>query len=307
MPGTLWAGERKKHEPRHIAWEVAHADFHFSLTCGLSPADENSCFRTDPDIKSEAIRLGGAKGRIVAERKGPMVRNRTSEGSFESFPLPIHSPESMISELRDGNRFPALSVVRNTLAGWRFYHQFRTDPDSPVRRAQVGSWSPVLDHHSANLAAAWQSIAESGFEEALDEAIEDAFPGSNWRAVDESGWFQFQLSRPGLNRWLNADELSDGTLRFLCLVAALLTPKPPSLLVFNEPESSLHPGLLQPLAQMVAKVPMETQIIIVTHSEPLATSIAELCGGKSVRLISHEGETRLEGQGAGRRVWIFED
>jgi predicted ATPase len=116
-----------------------------------------------------------------------------------------------------------------------------------------------------------------------------------------------QLLRPGMNRWMTAAELSDGTLRYLALVAALLTPRPPALLVLNEPETSLHPGLITPLADLVAGVPSETQLLVVTHSDRLAEAIEASCGGVVRRLISYVGETRLEGQDGAKRVWIFDD
>jgi predicted ATPase len=106
---------------------------------------------------------------------------------------------------------------------------------------------------------------------------------------------------------MTAAELSDGTLRYLALVAALLTPRPPAFLVLNEPETSLHPGLLTPLADLVAAVPPETQILVVTHSERLAEAIPVRCDSVVRRLISYDGETRLEGQDGAKRVWIFDD
>lgn len=307
MPSLLWAGNRRRDEPHAVTWELSHEVFHYSLQCGLSPADELSEFRTDPDIKMEALRLGGAKGRVVAERKGPLVKVADTGRKLEPLAHPFHAPESILSELRDGERHPEVVAVRELLSGWRFYHQFRTDTDSPVRRPRIGSWSPVLHHDAGNLAAAWQSIAESGRRESLEEAVDAAFPGCRCRAVDDSGTFQMQLLRPGMNRWMTAAELSDGTLRYLALVAALLTPQPPAFLVLNEPETSLHAGLLAPLADLVAGVVPETQILIVTHSKVLTDAVADRCDAAVRHLISYEGETRLEGQGDAKRVWIFDD
>jgi predicted ATPase len=157
------------------------------------------------------------------------------------------------------------------------------------------------------LAATLQSIAESGREELLNQAVDAAFPGTRWRAVDDSGGFQLQIARPGVDRWLDASELSDGTLRFFCLCAALMTPKPPPLLVFNEPETSLHPALLESLAGLMAKVPEQTQLIVVTHAGELAERIAGQCDAKRVKLVAFEGETRLEGDDSSGRVWTFDD
>ena len=310
MPGLMWAGmRRKKDEPRRVGWEIEEDHFVFTHECGLIPTTpgDPTMFRTDPDIKTEVIRLGGKQGRPMAKRAATSISLRGEDGKMGTIPLPFHLPESMLSEVRDGLRYPALTAVRETLLGWRFYHHFRVDPESPLRRPRVGFWSPVLASDGANLAANLQSIAESGREELLDEAVAKAFPGSSWRAVDDQHRFQLQLSRGELGRWLDASELSDGTLRFFCLCAALLTPKPPPLLVFNEPESSLHTSLLEPLADLMAKVPQETQLIVVTHARELAERIQERCEAKWVKLVSFQGETRLEGDEGSGRSWTFDE
>jgi energy-coupling factor transporter ATP-binding protein EcfA2 len=118
--------------------------------------------------------------------------------------------------------------------------------------------------------------------------------------------FQLCLRTPELKRDMNAAELSDGTLRFFCLAAALLSPKPPPLLVLNEPEASLHAGLIEPLADLITQVPNETQILIVTHSQVLADSLAASCGAEKVELVSHEGETRPLDHAGAKRAWSFE-
>src|SRR3546814_1387035 len=66
----------------------------------------------------------------------------------------------------------------------------------------------------------------------------------------------------GLLRPLSAEELSDGTLRYLLLAVALLSTEPPPLIVLNEPESSLHPDLLTPLAELIAAASVDTQVVV---------------------------------------------
>jgi predicted ATPase len=65
---------------------------------------------------------------------------------------------------------------------------------------------------------------------------------------EPDGRFAIEFRQPGLLRPLSGAELSDGTLRFLLWFAALLTPRPPSMMVLNEPETSLHPNLLPALS-----------------------------------------------------------
>jgi predicted ATPase len=100
--------------------------------------------------------------------------------------------------------------------------------------------------------------------------------------------------------------LSDGTLRFFCLAAALLSPKPPPLLVLNEPENSLHQGLLEPLAALIAQVPQETQLILVTHSPILADLLVEKCDAKKLELSMDDGRTRLQEHVGKGKIWAFD-
>ena len=96
-----------------------------------------------------------------------------------------------------------------------------------------------------------------------------------------------------LKRPLDARELSDGTLRYLCLLAALLSPRPPPLLALNEPETSLHPDLLKPLGQLLADAAQRSQLWVTTHSEVLAKELTRLTGAIPVRLQKVDGATRV--------------
>jgi predicted ATPase len=99
---------------------------------------------------------------------------------------------------------------------------------------------------------------------------------------------------------MGSDELSDATLRYLLLVAALLSPRPPALFVLNEPESSLHPELLEPLASLIYAAAERAQVIVVTHAEALVGHLET--GGESrsssqiLELVKEDGETKVIGQ-----------
>jgi predicted ATPase len=79
-----------------------------------------------------------------------------------------------------------------------------------------------------------------------------------------------------------------------------------SAFVVNEPEASLHSGLIEPLATLIAQVPRETQNLIVTHSQALADSLAVSCDAKKAELVSHDGETRPQDLAGAKRAWSFE-
>ena len=78
-------------------------------------------------------------------------------------------------------------------------------------------------------------------------------------------------------------------------IAALLTPRPPALMVLNEPETSLHPDLLPALARLIARGAERSQIIIVTHSSQLIASLAEQNSCNSIMLEKTFGETNIAG------------
>src|SRR5204863_7269722 len=125
-----------------------------------------------------------------------------------------------------------------------------------------------------NLAAALQTIIEIRSDEALTMTLEDAFPGSRLSMEAQNGRFELLLQQHGLLRTLSAAELSDGTLRFLLWAAALLTPRPPELMVLNEPETSLHPDLMPALARLILAAAKHTQIVVVSHAQTLIAELA---------------------------------
>ena len=147
------------------------------------------------------------------------------------------------------------------------------------------------------LAASLQTIREVGDGEALDETIADAFPGGRVIAqADEMLRVGLRMQMPGIQRPLEASELSDGTVRYLCLVAALLTPRPPELLALNEPETSLHPQLLAPLGRLIGRASRGSQLFVTTHSRELAEHVAASTETRTIELALVEGETRIAGQ-----------
>ena len=103
------------------------------------------------------------------------------------------------------------------------------------------------------------------------------------------------MRQHGLLRPLKATELSDGTLRYLLWIAALLTPRPPELLVLNEVEASLHPDLLPALARLIARAAERSQLVVVSHAARLIDALREQRGCHSITLDKSLGETRVVG------------
>jgi predicted ATPase len=107
-------------------------------------------------------------------------------------------------------------------------------------------------------------------------------------------YFEIEMRQHGLLRPLKASELSDGTLRYLLLVAALLSPRPPALMILNEPETSLHPDLLPALARLIVQASKLTQMIVVSHAEALVSALDGDPDSRRIVLEKTLGETVVQ-------------
>jgi predicted ATPase len=295
IPSVVWAGPRKKEAVR-IDVAVEMEDFHFEISCGPVPPvpGEPHHFLLDPEVKEErAFVVDGKRRHLVLERKDRTAFLRDAEGTRVMFPGDLWSNESVLSQLAEPHRFPVLSALRGEFLAWRFYHHFRTDADAPLRQPQIGIRTPVLHHDGRDLAAALQTILIIGDAEALAEHLDRAFPGAKLEIEAVDGRFRTLLHMPTLMRPLDARELSDGTLRYLCLLAALLSPRPPPLLALNEPETSLHPDLLFALAGLLEAASKHSQLWVTTHSEELARELKRLTRSEPIRLEKKDAATTL--------------
>lgn len=319
LPSTLWAGPetigRAVREGGYPVQGVVRAksvslrlgfggdDFSYAIDFGFPVGGGQSAFALDPEIKRESIWHGPllSPAAVLCDRDNGIVRIR-GDGRTWSGPYQIRPYDSMLSEFADPREAPEVLRVREQIRSWRFYHHIRTDAAAPARISQVGTRTPVMSHDGADVAAALQTIRETGDAAALDQAVDLAFPGSRVTVESEGGGrLGLRLHQHGLLRPLGAAELSDGTLRYLLWAAALLAPRPASLLVLNEPETSLHSQLLVPLAQLITAAAARSQIIAVSHSLVLINALhhaTQEAGTPSstIELIKDFGETRVAGR-----------
>ncbi|OII43417.1 AAA family ATPase [Plantibacter sp. MMLR14_011] len=312
LSSTLWAGPEhlshamvdgsvpvqgtRRSGPISLRLGFATDTLGYLIDLGI-PQPSTTLFGRDPEIKREQIFAGAlAKpSSLLVDRHGPAVRVR--DGSWRPIGRTLGTSESILTEFSDADATPEVLRVRGQVRDWRFYDQFRTDREAPARAPQVGTRTPVLGHDGSDLAAAVQTIIESGGRDRLDAAVDDAFPGSVLRVRADDGVFRLELEQPGMLRPLSAGELSDGTLRYLLLVAALLTPRPPELMVLNEPETSLHGDLLPQLARLITAASADTQLVVVSHARPLIEAMLEAGEVHEHRLVKRLGETTVEDQG----------
>lgn len=317
LNSTFWAGPEKisermrkgeveiqggpKQKAARLRLGFTGDDFGYSISLGL-PIPGNlgpTAFAYDPEIKRECIWAGNAyrPASALVDRSGAVIKVRQNR-SWEVIAQHASNFESIFSQVVDPTKAPEIVALKEQIRGWRFYDHFRSDAEAPARLPQLGTRTPVLHHDGRDLAAALQTIVEIGDVKALDDAISDAFPGASLSiSVQEDGRFNINFRQEGLLRPLSGSELSDGTLRYLLWVAALLTPRPPPLMVLNEPETSLHPDLLPALARLIINAATSTQVWVISHANRLINTLERAAECNSLHLNKSLGQTQIAGQG----------
>lgn len=209
---------------------------------------------------------------------------------FERFPRTVEfdgkeqaevSPtESVFERYKIPTDTTPITRVGRRFEGIQIYREFRTTSDSQARiGAAVSSppsWNKLYDG-GGNLAVV---LLELDFRELHDrvrgylQRFCDRFKDLEIR-LDEAGIAKTYIEESGLLEPLVSGRLSDGTLKFLCLLAVLLDPDPAPLICIEEPEVGLHPEAIQIVADALVEASDRTQLIVTTHSEALIDALSE--------------------------------
>lgn len=314
-------GTSKRLRPVSLMLGLRTDDIGYLLDIGLPNRAPGlaTMFSKDPVIKRELI-WGGELPRpasLLVRRKSGTVLAR-DDRDWREVTNNLSDRDSMLSEIADPERTPEVLALRRLVRGWRFHDSFRTDAAAPARAPQVPTFTPVMAADGSDFVPAVQTILESAFAQPFLDAVATAFPGGDVSVVDKGAHAELAFRQDGLLRPLSAAELSDGTLRFLLIATALLSPRPPSLLVLNEPETSLHPEVLPGLADLIITAAKRTQVVVVSHSHSLIDALTpryrkafpdqplpdwdEDDAVPGTGLVHHEltkrlGETIVDGQG----------
>lgn len=279
----------RRRGPVSLRLGFASEDLGYAVDLGLPlPPDP---FPLDPQIKLEAVWFGDTprKSSLIAERRAGLVHRRDGSGRMAQAMTDLPPWQGMLAAAADPRICPELSILRDRMRGWRFYDHLRADPAAPARRPCIITRTNALAADGGDLAAAIETIHADGDGALLHRAVADAFPDAD--LLTEGGLVA--MAQRGMLRPLLAPELSEGTLRYLMLCAALLSPRPPELIVLNEPESSLHPDLIAPLARLIETASARVQVLVVTHARPLAAALEADPDTISLQLEKEWGETRL--------------
>lgn len=182
----------------------------------------------------------------------------------------IHLERSILAQRYDPDELPEITWIADTFRQFRMYRQWTFGPLAAVRRPQDPSLpEDVLLENGANLGLILQRIKRNKetrerfrlYSSAVLEGFENVDVGI------EGGFVKIFVEESG--NLIPASRLSDGTLRYLCLLAVLCNPDPGPLVCIDEPELGLHPDLINTVADALRFAAQRTQVIVTTHSVDL--------------------------------------
>jgi predicted ATPase len=185
--------------------------------------------------------------------------------------------QSVLSQRKDPDLYPELSYLSTEFSNIALYRHWQMGRYSEPRNAQKTDLPqhPLLEDGS-NLGLFLNDLQYKIGRRKLIEKLKKFYdPVEDLDVRIYGGTVQIFIREEGLIQPISANRLSDGTLRYLFLIALLLDPTPPPLICLEEPEIGLHPDILSTIAEMLIDASQRTQLIVTTHSDALVSALSE--------------------------------
>jgi predicted ATPase len=191
----------------------------------------------------------------------------------------LRQDQSVLSQIRDPTLYPELTFVGRELAKTRFFQDWDLGRSGPLRKPQPADLpSDFLLEDASNLGLVLNDLEthHPDIKRAMLERLKLLYDRvQNFTINVQGGVVQIFFHETGLTRPVPASRLSDGTLRYLCLLSILCHPSPPPLICIEEPELGLHPDALSNLADLLVEASRNTQLVVTTHSDALVSALSE--------------------------------
>jgi len=215
--------------------------------------------------------------------------------------------QSVLRERRDPEQYPELTDLARRFDAIRLYREWAFGYDTAPRRPQPADGpSAFLEEEASNLALVLNRLERGPSIARIEAALKNFYePFDRFSVQVEGGTAQLFLREKGLTSLVPATRISDGTLRFLCLLSVLCHPQPPPLIGLEEPELGLHPEAIPLVAELLQEASNRTQLIVTTHSDALVDELSS--GPEAVVVVARDfdGGTvfrRLEPDGMA--IWL---
>ena len=233
--------------------------------------------------------------RVVWQRNAVTATQTTFTGDDEqiSGARTVADDKSILSEIRDSVRAPELWAIADFYERISLYRRWEFGPNAVIRRPQSIDVRPhPLMEDFSNLGMFLNRIRQHPKAKTeLFEKLGDIYSGvRDFELNIEGGTVQVFFTEGEYS--IPATRLSDGSLRYLCLLAILLDPEPPSLVCIEEPELGFHPDLIPKLADLLVEASSRCQVIVTTHSDILVDALSDR--PESVVVCEkHDGQTSM--------------
>ena len=246
--------------------------------------------KTDPNAKDVRFYYRFQNGR-------PALNIRDTSGGYTQRGLrreDLVPDESVLSQRKDADFYPEVTWLGQqfgkiqTFREWSFGRYFALRQPQPADLP-----TDVLLPDSRNLGLLLNELEHTNASGEFNRLLMRFLPRyQRFSTRIQGGTVQFYLHEAGLSAPVPATRLSDGTIRFMALLAILLSPSPPPLLCLEEPELGLHPDAVGLLADLLVDAATRTQLIVTTHSDELISGLTDQAN--SVLVCEHRGGTVLE-------------
>ena len=207
----------------------------------------------------------------------------------------VEPGQSILSQRRDPLVYPELWVANRTFSRIRFYRELDLRRDAPVRLPQKPDLPQgFLMEDASNLSVVLSDLLnQPDVRERILERMRDFYPSfRDVMATVSGGAVQIFFHEKGLRHPVPATRLSDGSLRYLCLLAVLCNPNSPGVVCIEEPELGLHPDIIPEVAKLLVEASSRSQIFVTTHSDVLVDALTETPEAVIV-CEKEEGATRM--------------
>ena len=183
---------------------------------------------------------------------------------------------SILAQRRDPEMYPEITYLAETYETWRIYREWAFGRNTVFREPQRADMrNDRLEEDFSNLDLFLSRLRKTPkAKKAIVAGMQDLYDGfTDFEPIVASGSVQVFITEGDVS--IPATRLSDGTLRYLCLLAILCDPEPPPLICLEEPELGLHPDILPKLADFLVAASQRTQLIVTTHSDILVDAMTE--------------------------------
>jgi predicted ATPase len=202
----------------------------------------------------------------------------TGKGGVRTIrPEDLSADQSILTQRRDPDLYPQLTEVGDLFRSISIYRDWTFGSRTKARAPQPTDLpTDFLLPDASNLALVLHELVQrSATRKKLIEYLKRFYVSAEHIATRIHGGTVQLFIDEGRENLVPATRLSDGTLRYLSLLAILCHPTPPPVICIEEPELGLHPDILPTIAELLKEASQRTQLVITTHSDALVSALSD--------------------------------